>query len=181
MEEQKQVIVVNLLGGPGTGKTILASEVFAKLKRNFVKCDISHEYIKRKLREQATKVVQNQIYIFGKQQFQLFSMKDSVDVIITDSPLVFSAIYDTTACPELKAIILKEFRKYKNLNYYLKRNDNVPYEEEGRYQDLTGAKLVDDKVKVFLDENQISHMEIIGIGENSLEQIVNDVMKELGK
>jgi len=76
--KNKPVIVINIIGGPGVGKSILTSEVFSSLKRDFVSCEISHEYIKKKLREKALKAVESQIYIFAKQQFQLFSMKDEV-------------------------------------------------------------------------------------------------------
>lgn len=179
MDSNTEAYVLNLMGGPGVGKSILASDIFSALKRNYVKCEVSPEYIKKKLREQATKVVQNQIYIFGKQQFQLYTLKDGVDVIITDSPIIFSAIYDNTNCPELKALIMKEFGKYKNLNYYIERDPNVKYEQEGRYQDAQGAMLVDDKVRKFIDENNISYTVLKGIGADSLEIVVKDVMEKL--
>ncbi len=106
-KEEKKCVVVNIIGGPGTGKSILASEIFSKVKREGITCDVSWEYIKRKLREKALKVVQSQIYIFGKQQFQLFTMKDEVDVIITDSPILLNSVYDKSNCPLLKTFGFK--------------------------------------------------------------------------
>jgi nicotinamide riboside kinase len=178
---KKTAIVVNLIGGPGVGKTILTHELVAKIKRKFYSCDISAEYIKRKLREQALKVIQSQIYIFGKQQFQLFTMKDDVDVIITDSPILLSAIYDKSECPHLKALIMKEYNSYHNLMYYIERDPSVPYEKEGRYQDLKGAKEVDKKVKDFLYDNNVAYKTLIGIGKRSRKQVVKDVIKMLTK
>ncbi len=174
-------IVVNLIGGPGCGKSILSADLFAFLKRNYTSCDISWEYIKKKLREKALKVIQSQIYIFGKQQFQLFTMRDEVEVIVTDSPIILSAIYDKTECPHLKALILKEFSTYKNLVYFIERDENVEYEQEGRYQDLNGAKEVDAKVKKFLNENNIPYKVINGIGKKSLKTIIKDVETKLKK
>lgn len=178
---KKEAIVLNMFGGPGTGKSILTTEIFARLKRNFIKCEISSEYYKKKLREEAAKVIQNQIYVFGKQQFQLFTLKDKVDVIVTDSPIIFSAIYNEPQCPELNALILKEFNKYNNINYYIERDKNVPYEQEGRYQDENGAKLVDNKVKIFLDENKIEYTTLSGIGKDSLSAVVNHILELLDK
>lgn len=180
-KKAKTAIVVNIAGGPGTGKSILTAKLFAKLKEKFISCEISSEYIKRKLREDARKVVQNQIYIFAKQQFQLFGMKDNVDVIITDSPFFLCSIYDSTECPLLKALILKEYSSYENLTYLIKRDDSVPYEQEGRYQDKEGAKLVDVKVEKFLQENKIPYQTLIGIGKGTRKQIVKDVIKKLQK
>ncbi len=178
---KKQAIVINLAGGPGCGKSILASDVFSALKRKFVECELSSEYIKRKIREDARKVVQNQIYIFAKQQFQLFGMKDNVQVIITDSPLFFSSVYDETKCKALKQLIMKEYNGYKNLTYLLKRSKVVPYEQEGRYQDLEGAKKVDRKVKKFMEKNDIKYKTLKGIDADSLEVIVKDALKSIRK
>lgn len=179
--KKKEAIVVNLIGGPGCGKSIMAAKLFEKLKLKYISCDISMEYIKRKLREKALKVIESQIYIFGKQQFQLFTMKDEVQVIITDSPLILSSIYDKTNCPHLKALVLKEFKSYRNLTYFIERDENVEYEQEGRYQDLKGAKKVDKKVRKFMDDHKIPYKVIKGIGKKSRKFILEDIKKELSK
>lgn len=177
--KNKPVIVVNIIGGPGVGKSILTSDVFSALKKDFISCEISHEYIKKKLREKALKAVESQIYIFAKQQFQLFTLRDEVDVIVTDSPIILSAVYDKSKCQFLKGLVLKEFAKYENLNYLLLRNENVPYEREGRYQDENGAKEVDNEVRSFLTNENIEYKELYGIGEDSLNTILKDVKERL--
>jgi nicotinamide riboside kinase len=178
---KKQAIVINLAGGPGCGKSILASDVFSALKKKYVECELSSEYIKRKIREDARKVVQNQIYIFAKQQFQLFGMKDNVQVIITDSPIFLSAVYDDTQCKNLRQLIMKEFNGYKNFTYLLERNDKIKYEQEGRYQDLEGAKQVDEKVKKFMKKNDIKYKTLKGIDSDSLNIIIKDALKAIGR
>ena len=179
MKENKECLVVNIIGGPGTGKSILASEVFSKLKRDGVTCDVAWEYIKRKLREKALKVVQSQLYLFGKQQFQLFTMKDEVEVVITDAPLLLFSYYDKTRCPYLRDMVINEYNKYNNLLYFIERDLSVEYETEGRYQDLEGAKEVDIELRKFLDDNNIQYKLIKGIGSNSLETITNDIKNKL--
>jgi len=177
--KKKETIVVNIIGGPGVGKSILASDVFSAIKRASITCEISHEYIKKKLREKALKAVESQIYIFAKQQFQLYSLRDEVDVIVTDSPIILSAVYDRTNCPYLKGLVLKENAKYHNLNYLLHRDENVPYETEGRYQDADGAKDIDKKVFDFLNEEGIIYKDVYGIDNDTLQTIVEDVKKLL--
>lgn len=172
-------IVVNLIGGPGVGKSILTAELFAELKREFISAEISPEYIKKKLREKSMKAVQSQIYIFGKQQYQLFTMKDEVDVIVTDSPFILCSIYDDTRCEALRELILKEFNKYENMTYYIERDDSIEYEQEGRYQDEEGAKEVDNTVKNFLDENNIDYKIVRGIGSHTKADIMGDIIEKL--
>lgn len=176
---KKDCIVVNLIGGPGTGKSIITSEIFSELKRRFISAEISPEYIKKKLREKSVKAIQSQIYIFGKQQYQLFTMKDEVDVIVTDSPFIFSSIYDSTKCPELMNLIMKEFNKYDNMNYYINRDSSVPYEQEGRYQDSDGAVKVDRTIIDFLNYNDIDYKVVNGIGEDTKNLILGDIIKKL--
>lgn len=175
MDKERVTLVVNLIGGPGTGKSILAAEIFATLKRDGITCDVAWEYIKRKLRENALKVVQSQIYLFGKQQFQLFTMKDELEVIVTDAPLLLFSYYDKTRCPYLKEMVINEYKKYNNLLYFIERDLSVGYETEGRYQDLEGAKQVDIELKAFLDENNIQYQVIKGIGSDSLQTVVKDI------
>ncbi len=176
---KENAIIVNLIGGPGVGKSILTSDVFSKLKREFISAEISPEYIKKKLREKSMKAVQSQIYIFGKQQYQQFTMKDEVDVIVTDSPFILSSVYDVSKCTLLKALILQEFNKYDNMTYYIERDDKIPYEQEGRYQDASGAKKVDNSVVDFLDQNSLNYKVVKGIGNDTLNTIVKDVKNKL--
>lgn len=175
----KKLIVVNLIGGPGLGKSILAADLFSALKKRYIVCDVSWEYIKKKLREKALKAVQSQIYIFGKQQFQLYSLKGEVDVAITDSPILLNCIYDKTHSKPLRELVLDEFEKYDNMVYRIERDPSQPYETEGRYQDEDGAKEVDKWVVDFMEQNKIKYKNVIGIGPDTLETIVNDVVEKL--
>ena len=181
MKDLKQTLVINIAGGPGCGKSIFATELFAQLKRHYVSCEISTEYIKKKLREKAEKVIQSQIYIFGKQQFQLFTLNGEVDVIITDSPLFFCSIYDKTNNDPLRQLILREFASYNNVTYLVQRDTTVPYEQEGRYQDSEGAKEVDQRIKRFLDVYSIPYEELNGIGKDNLDKVVRDILSLLKK
>lgn len=178
--ETKQ-IVINLIGGPGIGKTILAADIFSKLKKNGVTCSVAPEYIKDLLMRKAMKEITCQVKLFAEQHFILFSLTGEVEVIVTDAPLLLFPSYDKTKCPHLKALVLKEYNQYDNLLYFIERDLNVPYETVGRYQDLDGAKQVDEDLKEFLSENKISYETITGIGPDSLETIFKDVKIKLNK
>jgi len=179
--EKKEPIVINILGGPGVGKTIITSDLFSAIKRKFISCDVSREVIKDFLYEQSLKAIKDQLKIFTDQYFQLEVKKEDVDVVITDSPLIFCAIYDKDKCPFLKALILDRFNKCNNLNYHLLRDENIPYETQGRYQDIEGAKKVDDDVLKFLLEEKIPFKTVYGVGPDTLQIILHDVLEKLGK
>lgn len=181
MTKKYNAIVVSLFGGPGSGKSILAAKIFAALKEKFIACEMGREYIKDKLYEGSKTAVQNQIYIFGKQQYILFRLSDRVDVIVTDSPLPFSVLYDQTNSEVLRAIVFDEFNKYNNLNFFLDRNESIEYETKGRYQDLESAKQVDEKLLGILKDNNVKYDNISGISDDTVNLVVDKVLKELQK
>ena len=100
-------------------------------------------------------------------------------LIVTDSPFILSSIYDATKCSLLKGLIIQEFNRYDNLTYYIERDEEIPYEQEGRYQDAKGAKKVDTTVLDFLELNSIEYKTVNGIGKKTLSFIVKDVIERL--
>lgn len=53
--------VCNLIGGPGIGKSVLASELFVKMKKNHINCELIYEYPKEVTWEENEKLLKNQI------------------------------------------------------------------------------------------------------------------------
>ena len=90
----KKTLVVNLFSGPGAGKSTIAAELFAKLKWEGIDCELVTEFAKELVWEQRHDTFRNQIYIFGKQHQMVFRVLGKVDVVVTDSPFILSAVYD---------------------------------------------------------------------------------------
>ena len=67
---------------------------------------------------------------------------DKVDVIITDSPLILSAVYneDPVLGDSFNATVLSVFNSYDNMNILLTRQHS--YKNEGRIHDEAAAAVV---------------------------------------
>lgn len=151
------MVIISLIGGPGTGKSTLAADVFARLKRDHYDVELVTEYAKDLTWNEAQKVLQNQVYVFAKQQHRFWRLNGKVDIVVTDSPILLSPIYhdllNSEPFPELHNLVLCEHRKFDNVVFYLKRD--TPYIKTGRNQTIKEAKQVDSAINMFLMKHSI--------------------------
>ena len=78
-----KTIVINLIGGPGSGKSTAAAELFAFLKKAGRSCEVAWEFAKDKVFEESYRVLDDQIYIFAKMYHKLYRLSGKVEFIIT--------------------------------------------------------------------------------------------------
>jgi len=168
-------IVVNLFAGPGVGKSTTAARIFAELKMHGVNCEMALEFAKDKVWEESFKTIDDQIYIFGKQFHKIWRLKDKVDVIICDSPLPISIVYDKENSEAFHTLIMEQFNKFDNYNVLLTRSGE--YQKEGRVQTEEEAKGVDEIVKKVLKDYNIVHtvMPIDGAAMKITERILEEL------
>lgn len=148
-------LVVNLFGGPGQGKSTLAAGIFYELKQQGVNCELVTEFAKDMVWEESFKVLENQLYVFAQQSHRLFRLKDKVDVIIVDSPLLLNLYYGRNFSDTFKTLIKEVFYEYDNLCYLVEKEDR-PYNEVGRMQTEEEAALVHKEVIDILENEQLA-------------------------
>lgn len=173
---KKETIVVNMFGGPGVSKSTMCASVFSYLKWKNVETEMALEYAKDLVWQGSENVLGNQIYVFGKQHQRMNRLKGKVDVIVTDSPLLLSIIYDSTGNKLFNELVISEFKKYNNLNFFLKRVKE--YHSNGRLQNEEQAKQLDAKIKSMLETNGINFQEVDGAIQ-SIELISNNVFLKM--
>jgi len=174
----KKTVFINLFGGPCVGKSTLCAMIFSELKMKRVDCEMALEYAKDVVWDESFRKLANQIYIFGKQHSRLYRLNGKVDVVITDSPLLNSIIYDDSKNPELWSLVLSEFKKLNTLNYFVQRN--FEYDQNGRVQDYEGALEKDNFYTRLLEENKISYTNI-NPGNDNLSNVIDDVLNKLNE
>jgi hypothetical protein len=140
--------VVNLYGGPGTGKSTTAAALFSLLKQNGIECELVREYAKDVVWEGRTYLLENQIYIFAKQLKRQLDLRDKVAYIITDSPILLSAIYGKD--PLFQKLVKQEYQKFDNFDVLLGRVK--PYHTAGRVQTEAEAIVLDEACRTMLNE-----------------------------
>ena len=105
-----------MLGAPGAGKSTGAAHIFSQLKLAGVNAELVTEFAKDKVYEETKEVWNNQAYIFGKQSFKISKLNEKVDVVVTDSPLFLSILYnqDDLLGGEFNTVVKRVFSHYDN-------------------------------------------------------------------
>ena len=173
------MILINLFGAPGTGKSTGASYIFSQLKMRGVNAELVTEFAKDKTWEHNMKALSNQAYLFGKQYYRISRCEDQVDVIVTDSPLLLSLVYNSSDIlgQDFNNVVRKVAKSYNSLNYFLTRIK--PYNPAGRNQTEEEANVISDQVYNILVTNGIDFSTKPG-NEEGYNQIVKEVLEALG-
>ena len=132
--------VINLFGGPNSGKSTTAAGLFYQLKKKHIRCELVREYIKDWAWEGRVPGEFDQPYIAGKQMKYESSKYGKVKYIVTDSPFTLADFYEMTynesriSLPTIKEMIAyAQTREVEYLNFFLPTVDTI--DEEGRYED----------------------------------------------
>lgn len=149
------MLVVNLFGAPGAGKSTGAAYIFSKLKMAGVNAELVTEFAKDKVWEESKSAFDNQAYIFGEQYFRISRLQNKVDIIITDSPILLSSFYanDNIPCKEFDELVAKVSESYNSLNVFIDRVR--PYNPAGRFQNEAESDELSMAMQTFLDNHGV--------------------------
>lgn len=172
------LILVNLYGGPGCGKSTGMAYIFSHLKMAGVNCEMVPEFAKELVWEERFKTLSDQLYVFGKQQKRISMLDGQVDVVVTDSPLLLSLYYGQNYSDSFKELIINTYLKYDSMNYILRRVKE--YNPKGRMQTEDEAKSIDSHLFDLLSNNNISYFVVEG-SQNGYDSIIEDILIKLGR
>lgn len=150
--------VVNLFAGPGVGKSVMAADIFSVIKKNGGSAELAGEYAKDMVYESRTNILTDQVYVLAKQNRRLHRLRDKVDWVISDSPLLLSPVYAAADYyPHFNDLAFDIFNSYENINLFLERPADRVYQDVGRTQKAAEAIEFDAKIKDFLDEHWVPY------------------------
>lgn len=152
---QHRSVLLNLYGGPCTGKSATAATTFATLKIRGCSAELITEYVKDWAYLQRQIGPLDQFYLFGKQLHRESRLYGKVATLVTDSPIGVSAYYASRyAAPEIGQAIKSAHQavRAQGLTRFVDvwLNRVGPYQQEGRYETEEEALDVDRKMKEFL-------------------------------
>lgn len=130
------MIVINLFGQPGAGKSTTAATIFAYFKNRGYNFELITEYAKEMVYSKRQAEMINQVYLLAKQYKRMKDIQtyEKVPVVINDSPIKLCNIYAANQpyAPELIQLAGKLTEEFENINILIKRTKK--YNPSGRIQ-----------------------------------------------
>ena len=177
----KNTLVVNLFGSPGSGKSSGAAYIFFQLKRAGIDCELVTEYAKDKCWEHSCIFDDstNQFYIGAKQYYRVNRVNNKVDIVVTDSPVLLSCFYNSVKelGNEYNIVVKRLFNRFRNLNFFINRLK--PYNPNVRNQTEEESNKIASKMKKIIKEWGIEFTEVNGNddGYNKILEIIKERFK----
>lgn len=142
--------LINLYGGPGCGKSTLAADVYAALKKGGASVELVREYVKDWAWRGTAVGRWDQPYLIAKQLRAESALYGKVEFIITDSPILLATVFEARYQPnsyigrELAWQIRTEQEAsgtIHNVDLIVRREH--PFEQSGRFEDEAASREID--------------------------------------
>lgn len=162
--DQIPALTVNLLAGPGAGKSTFSLGLASALKRSGVNCELVTEVAKDAVMAGNRPALDDQWYLTGVQHQREHVLRYAVDVIVTDSPLILGAIYnrdpDQTRRSAYEAFLVADHRSRSADTMNLLLNRDVDYQNSGRLESAQEAIAVDRRIVDLLQRYELPYQQI---------------------
>lgn len=153
-EQGKKPTVVNFYAGPGAGKTTAALELTAELKKAGLNVEYVSEYAKELVLEDKSELLSDQQHVTDEQYHRLDRLRNSVDVIVTDSPVLLGIVYGADRIDDAYRQKLRSYYdSFENIDIYLERR--TVYDTKGRVQSEEEAVGLDKAISQMLEQQNI--------------------------
>ena len=177
------MIVINLFGSPGVGKSTFAAFLFQHMKKKDYSVEYVSEFAKDMVYEHSSKAFACQPYIFGQQLFRLTRLQDEVDFAICDSPILLSNIYnpEPSYAKSFLEFSIDVHNNLKNINFLLSPPEVDKYDESGRLHSAQESLKIHDRIKDMLVNSNIPFLQIRHrfISSNDLVDIIENEQSKL--
>lgn len=144
--------IINLLSGPGAGKSTLAAHLYYRMKVLNYSVELVSEFAKDCVYEGHANILKDQLYVFAKQNRRVERLRNQVDFVITDSAAILSLFYTPPNYHKtFLPLVLEVHNSYNNINYLIERSH--PFNQEGRIHNYEESLIIDNRIRRLFTDN----------------------------
>lgn len=176
----KNLTVVNFVGGPGCGKSTTAADLYVKMKRLGLKVELVPEYAKDMVWDRVNpEDFTEQLNIFNGQHKRVRRLvSHGIDFAIVDSPIFLAILYSDMYSPFFAASSLRNIAReiydtYDNVTINIDRG-NIPYQQWGRNESEDKARELDQRVLTYMAETDLPY-NVVTLGDTTTCDALNIV------
>jgi nicotinamide riboside kinase len=150
--------IINLIGSPSSGKSLIAALLFAELKMMHKRTEYVQEYAKTLVWQNRLDELANQYNVTTEQYKMIKSVNNKVEFICLDSPLLLGIYYNryhtdnVSNVEKTEKMILDKMQEFDNIYIFIERNTEFPYEIEGRIHNEQESNDISIKLLEILKE-----------------------------
>lgn len=141
----------------------MAAGLFYNLKTLHVEVELATEYAKDLVFANRRRDLEDQVYVFGKQQYRIQRLAKECQVIITDSPVLMGLVYAPDYPQCFRETVAWRFNQFPSINFYIERTST--YKALGRTQTEEQAREKDAEIKTLLGEFGVDYHIVTGNDE----------------
>jgi tRNA uridine 5-carbamoylmethylation protein Kti12 len=158
--------IINCFGGPGVGKSTLASQLFVELKKKGYLVEQCQEVAKELAWENDTRRLREQLLVFTAQYERLIRVHHLVRYVVTDSPLLLSIIYQPKDYPiSFTNMVYDFFSRFNNFNLVITRT--VEFQNVGRLHNLSQSRMKDLEIISLLDKYKEPYLTVSDVRDQT--------------
>ena len=150
-------LVVNLLGGPGAGKSTLAHRLCADLAMGGKLVEDVPEFAKELIwqdrRDLLNGSIVSQAAVTGEQMARVDRLSGKVEIVVTDSPALLGLAYTDPDDPDYAGFadaVVANHRSQRRLDVFVNRSDK--FDMRGRKHTLEQSLDLDRKIRAIHEE-----------------------------
>lgn len=155
--------VINLIGGPGSEKSLVAAAMILDLNIRSRTVESVPDFAKIFVWQKDFEMLKNQYFLAQKQYQMLHLLDGEYQYLIAEGSLpqllYYNEHHPTNVCDIQKTDIQikKWYEEFDNINIFIERSEK-PYINAGKYQNEHEARKIDVIMKESLDKNNIPYV-----------------------
>jgi nicotinamide riboside kinase len=179
--ESKKPKVINFIGPPSVGKSVMSSLLYAELKMMHLKVEYVQEIAKKLIYEDRLEELNCQYNLSNDQYKIIKAVSSKVDYTITDSGiflnLFYNRQYSNNICnvEKVEEIFKEKLNEFNNIYILLERNNDFPFEVEGRVHNEVQSKKLAQEIEKMVIEYQLPYKKVKSCRE-SIKEIIQYIL-----
>lgn len=139
------MLIVNIFGAPGAGKSTYAARLYSELKMAGVETELVREVAKQYVYD-GTLGHKPQMQILDEAVEQIESLHSNVEVVVSDSPILLSVVYAKDGVGDITERAKRYHYSRPSLNFFMNLGGEDDYNTRGRVHSYVEALKIENKI-----------------------------------